>query len=265
MSANVRHSAASVEHYTPAPIVEAARRVMGGIDLDPFSCRLANETVKAARFYSGEVRVGPYDPAPSDMERRVCGFSVTWDQLADAGKPGATKRIPSRVFVNPPGGKYEGQSCQKRAWFQAASEHAAGRASHVFVVCFSLELLQTTQVKASGKIPLDFPICYPSRRIAYMREPTLLENARRAFKAENGKRWRAHWKALKLTDDDVSVWADKYDGPALIKGKSPPHSSCFIYLPPPSAEPMWNRDGVQRFVREFSLFGRVVIPATVGA
>jgi hypothetical protein len=42
------------EWYSPEDLVEAARQVMGEIDLDPASCAVANKVIKAARFYSEE-------------------------------------------------------------------------------------------------------------------------------------------------------------------------------------------------------------------
>lgn len=42
------------EWYTPASYIEAARLVLGAIDLDPASCEEANETVQATRFLTGD-------------------------------------------------------------------------------------------------------------------------------------------------------------------------------------------------------------------
>jgi len=42
------------EWHTPSEYVEHARRVLGAIDLDPASCALAQETVRAARYFSAD-------------------------------------------------------------------------------------------------------------------------------------------------------------------------------------------------------------------
>jgi len=42
------------EWYTPVQYIDMAREVMGGIDLDPASCRQGQENVKAEKFYMRE-------------------------------------------------------------------------------------------------------------------------------------------------------------------------------------------------------------------
>jgi ParB family chromosome partitioning protein len=78
------------EWYTPAAHIEAARDVLGGIDLDPASSALANQVVKAERFFT----------ADDD------GLAQPWT---------------GRVWLNPPYGGMAGSFVGK-----LLSHHAAG-------------------------------------------------------------------------------------------------------------------------------------------
>ena len=73
---------ASSEWYTPAGYIEAARRAMGGIDLDPASSAEANALIGAATWYG----------------RADDGLSLPWF---------------GRVWLNPPYSDYSGQAA---AW-----------------------------------------------------------------------------------------------------------------------------------------------------
>lgn len=48
----INATSGDVEYFSPLPIVDAARRVMGSIDLDPASSVLANERINARNYFT---------------------------------------------------------------------------------------------------------------------------------------------------------------------------------------------------------------------
>ena len=137
MPTAARHSMTTAEWYTPAYIVDAARQAMGSIDLDPASCATANETVRAARYYTAE----------DD------GLMQTWR---------------GNVFLNPPGGKdAHGCSLVPMFWAYLLERFAEETVTQAIWIGYSLEQLQTLQ-RSYGPTPIDFPICIPKRRIAFV-------------------------------------------------------------------------------------------------
>lgn len=129
------HTCISVEHYTPSFIVEAAREVLGGIDLDPASNMTANRTVNA-RFY--------YDQGSNGLE-------ASWNQPYED---------PTSIFLNPP-------TPAKLWWIKLLEEVALGHVSHAIFVGFSVQLCQTSPLHTEASI-LEYPCCFPQRRVAYL-------------------------------------------------------------------------------------------------
>ena len=146
---NPRHSSESIEHFTPPEIIEAARQVLGVIDLDPASSKLANDRLVHAKTF--------YDLS-------VNGFVLPWK---------------GRVFLNPPGGlctaegipipkeeRKRGKSSMKLWWDRLAREWMRGTVSSAVFVGFSVELLQSAQAFAVH--PLCFPMCVPAQRLRFI-------------------------------------------------------------------------------------------------
>lgn len=129
-----QHRSATNEHYTPADVVNRAREVLGGIDLDPASCEAANETVRASRIYT-------------------------------AADDGLVQPWRGKVFLNPPGGRVGRDSSQLRWWSKLVTEVYEGRVTQAIFVGFNLEILRLSQ---AAPLPVQaFARCYPRERLCF--------------------------------------------------------------------------------------------------
>jgi hypothetical protein len=125
----------SNEWYTPAKYIEAAREVLGSIDLDPASCALANETVKATRYFT------------KDDD----GLSKAWS---------------GNVWLNPPYGRTSemqgrGESTIERFAAKLIRECREGNVTQAIA-------LLTAQVDARWfRLLWDFPICFTDHKVHF--------------------------------------------------------------------------------------------------
>ncbi len=146
-----QHSKKSAEHYSPLEYIEAARAVMGGIDLDPATTASVNrQRVKATRFFT-KVDDG-----------LIGGWAL----------PDVTGQLtPSRVWLNPPGGIINHKSAAAVWWDKLAYEWHVGRVSQALFLGFSIEILQTAQARGMCiRWPGSFPFCVPEARIDFDQE-----------------------------------------------------------------------------------------------
>jgi DNA N-6-adenine-methyltransferase (Dam)/Protein of unknown function (DUF3102) len=126
------YSSESVEWYTPERYVEAAREVLGEIDLDPASCAEANKVVRAKKFWTKKDK---------PLERDWKG----------------------RVFMNPPYGMDDsGNSVAAMFCAKALAEFAAGNISEGIILVNSLH-------SQAWQAPLySQPVCFVDHRIKFV-------------------------------------------------------------------------------------------------
>lgn len=118
----------SNEWYTPAQYVNAAREVMGSIELDPASCTVANQIVKAERYYTQEQN----------------GLVQNWKSCS--------------IWLNPPFGSTNGKSNMAMWTAKLIEEYAASSVKQAVLLCMA-------NTEASWFEPLwTYPICFPCPR-----------------------------------------------------------------------------------------------------
>jgi hypothetical protein len=118
------------EWYTPGPIVERARQVMGGIDLDPATHPTAQEWVKASHYYTAET--DGLDP---------------------------TNPWRGRVLLNPP----YSVPILRRFIDRLFAEHRAGAVTQAVVITNNIP-----ETDVGQRLLNDAPaVCFPRRRLRF--------------------------------------------------------------------------------------------------
>ena len=139
---NVHNDSGNKEYGTPAPIIEAARRAMGSIDLDVASAGCFNKTVQAARYISIRQLTRWYHKRPS-------GLDVPWTTIDGR---------PVNAWMNHPFGR-----AANPLWIdKVLSEWEAGNVKRACVLTFA-EQSSSWGVKLSR-----FPRWIPKKRIGFV-------------------------------------------------------------------------------------------------
>lgn len=197
MSTNIKHSSETNEHYTPDHILEAVRKVFGGIDLDPATSVLANQRVQATKIFTAE-----------DGEETL---RADWK---------------GRVFLNPPGGRKlvipdTGHfSNPALFWSKLMFEWKAENTWAAIVVGFTIEVLQTSQRELEYPM-LRFPFCVPRERIDFnVPRQEKLRQLRVRYEKKPSELLKRKLAELEVSSEEV------------VSGDQPPHGNVVVLVPP---------------------------------
>ena len=136
----------SNEWYTRAKYIDAARAVMGSIDLDPASCAEANQIVRATRYHTSEE-----NGLLHDWQGNVW-LNPPYTAL-DAGEKSGRMR----------GGSSTAKSLIRQFLFKLLHEYEIGHVAQAIT-------LVTSDTDASWFQPLwQFPICFATHRVTFLR------------------------------------------------------------------------------------------------
>jgi phage N-6-adenine-methyltransferase len=124
----------SLEYYTPSWVLDAARLVMGGIDLDPASCIEAQENVKASIYYTKE-------------------------------EDGLIKKWHGRVWLNPPYSKTNGRSNQEIWSSKLIEQYECGNVDAALLL-----VKAALGYKWFEELFDKLPVCFLSNRLSFILE-----------------------------------------------------------------------------------------------
>lgn len=186
-----QHLSNTPEHPSPPEIVEAARYVLGGIDLDPASSREFNKQVRArkiftekqdglARPWSGRVYLNP--PGGSFILKKAEAELIAKEaralapKMKEAQDQAAKQALKlAREPFRKAAAEWETRSRSCAWWRKLTREYEAGRVESGIFLSFTLELLRAAQASKGADFahPLDFAVCYPRERLCFRgNEPT---------------------------------------------------------------------------------------------
>jgi hypothetical protein len=131
MEQAANYSSESIEWYTPEKYIEAVRKTMGGIDLDPASCEVANKVVKATQFYT-------------EKENSI------------------DKDWHSKVFLNPPYGRLNGDSLAGLFCDKAIAEYELGNTEQTII------LINSVHSQNWQACLYEYPVCFVDHRIQFV-------------------------------------------------------------------------------------------------